>query len=170
MFQKATMNSLLPSREQAVVMVIDGDQQILAALGHALGQAGYSANCCCDAEAAVAAVGQTPPHLIIADVNLRGVGGIQLCDRIRQRDGLADVPVMFLSATQAPDIIRRSYAAGAAYFVRKPFDVDVLLELAETALAPNGVSNDACGPTDVESVVSCPTDILCVAGAPSVCG
>ena len=41
---------------------------------------------------------------------------------------------MFLSATQIPDIIRRSHDAGGAYHVRKPFDPDVLTELVDKAL------------------------------------
>jgi hypothetical protein len=41
---------------------------------------------------------------------------------------------MFLSRTQVPDIIRRSQEAGGAYFLRKPFDPQVLLELVDKAL------------------------------------
>jgi len=44
------------------------------------------------------------------------------------------VPVMFLSGAQIPDIIRRSHAAGGTYYLRKPFDPEVLLELIQKAL------------------------------------
>jgi DNA-binding NarL/FixJ family response regulator len=47
---------------------------------------------------------------------------------------MQDVPVMFVSRTQLPDIIRRSHDAGAAYYLRKPLDPEVLTELVSKAL------------------------------------
>jgi hypothetical protein len=44
------------------------------------------------------------------------------------------VPVMFFSGTQIPDIIRRSDSAGASYYLRKPCEAEVLLELIGKAL------------------------------------
>jgi CheY-like chemotaxis protein len=46
-----------------------------------------------------------------------------------------NTPVMFLSGTQVPDIIRRTHGAGGTYYLRKPFDGMVLLELIDKALA-----------------------------------
>jgi CheY-like chemotaxis protein len=78
--------------------------------------------------------GQVQPDLIISDINLSGTSGLVLCDEIKRQPGLAAVPVMFLSAAQTPDIIRRSHAAGGAYYLRKPFDPQVILELIDKAL------------------------------------
>ena len=69
-----------------------------------------------------------------AGCHISGHSGIQLCERIKRDEGLADVPAMFLSRTQVPDIIRRSREAGGTYFLRKPFDPQVLLELVDKAL------------------------------------
>jgi CheY-like chemotaxis protein len=41
---------------------------------------------------------------------------------------------MFLSGAQIPDVIRRAHAAGGVYYLRKPFDPPVLLELVDKAL------------------------------------
>ena len=48
--------------------------------------------------------------------------------------GNEDVPVLYVSNSQAPDIIRRSHDAGGAYYLRKPFDPEVLIELVGKAL------------------------------------
>src|SRR5439155_924558 len=48
--------------------------------------------------------------------------------------GMQDVPVMFISRTQLPDIVRRSHEAGAAYYLRKPIDPEVLIDLVGKAL------------------------------------
>ena len=65
---------------------------------------------------------------------LDGTSGPDLCEKMKARPALVDVPVMFLSAAQIPDIIRRSHALGGSYYVRKPFDAAVLLELIDKAL------------------------------------
>jgi hypothetical protein len=44
------------------------------------------------------------------------------------------VPVMFLSGGQIPDIIRRHDSGGGAYYIRKPFDSNVLLQLVDRTL------------------------------------
>ena len=48
--------------------------------------------------------------------------------------GLAEVPLMFLSAAQSTDIIRRSGAGSGTYYLKKPVDAEVLLELVENVL------------------------------------
>jgi CheY-like chemotaxis protein len=125
---------MLQATDKAVILVIDDDPEAITGLAKVLSAAGYVSQCCHDAEGAVECVRQTAPHLIIADINISGHSGIQLCERIKRDEGLSDVPAMFLSRTQVPDIIRRSQDAGGTYFLRKPFDPQVLLELVDKAL------------------------------------
>ena len=77
---------------------------------------------------------ETIPDLIICDMNLAGHSGATACEQLRSANGLDEVPLMFLSAAQSPDIIRRSNASGGTYYLRKPFDPKVLVELVEKAL------------------------------------
>jgi len=72
-----------------------------------------------------AAAMASPPDLILCDVHLRGESGLETCQQIKRQPGLENVPVMYLSAAQLPDIIRRSDAAGGIYWLRKPFDANV---------------------------------------------
>src|SRR5205823_14796426 len=72
--------------------------------------------------------------LVICDVNVGGNSGLELTRELRRLPGMQDVPVMFISRTQLPDIVRRSHEAGAAYYLRKPLDPDVLIDLVGKAL------------------------------------
>jgi CheY-like chemotaxis protein len=67
-------------------------------------------------------------------VSLGGDSGLELSRELRQLPGMQDVPVMFISRTQLPDIVRRSHEAGAAYYLRKPLDPEVLIDLVGKAL------------------------------------
>jgi CheY-like chemotaxis protein len=57
--------------------------------------------------------------LILCGVNSHGISGIELCDRLNQIEGMADLPTMFLSGAQMPDVIRRAHAWPSQRLVKK---------------------------------------------------
>jgi len=123
------------SQQQALILVIDDEPTVLGEVAATLFGAGYACHCSSTAEAAVAFVKGHEPDLILCDINLAGHSGLELCERIKQDATLVDVPVMFLSGSQTPDIIRRSHPAGGTYYLRKPIDPEVLVELVDKALS-----------------------------------
>jgi Response regulators consisting of a CheY-like receiver domain and a winged-helix DNA-binding domain len=116
------------------LLVIDNDPLTLMGTAAVLDLAGYICHCARDRQAALKAAQTIALDLVICDVNLGGESGLDLCRQLRALPGMQDVPVMFVSASQLPDIVRRSHEAGAAYYLRKPFDPDVLVELVGKAL------------------------------------
>lgn len=122
------------SKQPPSILVIDDEPNVLQEVAAILQSAGYACQCCATSEAAVAFARANPPDLIISDINLNGRSGLALCEQIKEDPALHSVPVMFLSGAQIPDIIRRSHAAGGTYYLRKPFDPEVLLELVDKAL------------------------------------
>lgn len=118
----------------AVILVIDDDPLTLTGTAATLDMAGYECHCARDADAARKAARSLNLDLIICDVSIDRESGLDLCQELRQLNDNADVPLLFVSSNQAPDIIRRSHDAGAAYYLRKPFDPDVMIELVGKAL------------------------------------
>jgi CheY-like chemotaxis protein len=138
------MNAL--TSDKAIVLVVDSDPIMLTGTAAVLHTAGYETHCARDSQAALKAARSLPLDLIICDVTLGSESGIELCRTIRKQPGCIDVPLMFVSSHQLPDIVRRSHEAGAAYYLRKPFDPNVLLELVSKALwMPHLVSNKLRG-------------------------
>ncbi|MEO8496694.1 MAG: response regulator [Planctomycetota bacterium] len=121
-------------QDPAVILVIDGDPLTLTGVAAVLDMAGYECHCARDAEAATKAARTLPIDLMICDVNLEGQSGLDLVRELREANGQEDVPVLFVSSSQMPDIIRRTHDAGGTYYLRKPFDPDVLVELVSKAL------------------------------------
>lgn len=119
---------------RATLLVIDNDPITLANIAAVLQAKGHVVHFASDEISAMKLASTLPLDLIICDVNLRGSSGLELCRAIQKECGLYDVPLMFMSATQTPDIIRRAHDMGGAYYIRKPFDQDVLCELVDRAL------------------------------------
>ena len=131
-------------QEPPIILIVDDEQQVLDEVETVLSAAGYDCRCSTAAETAIALAKSIAPALIISDINLQGHSGLEMCERIKKDPSMADVPVMFLSGAQIPDIIRRSHAVGGTYYLRKPFDPEVLVELVDKALwMPHLVSNRA---------------------------
>jgi CheY-like chemotaxis protein len=114
--------------------LIDEDAQVRRELAASLESHGYRVHGCSTAAAAYAAAADDCPQFIICDVVMQDLSGMEICEKIK-RDGPRDeLHVMFLSANQIPDIIRRRSPFGGSYYLRKPVDCSVLLDLLEKTL------------------------------------
>lgn len=119
---------------QSTLLLVDDDADLLDGLARILNIAGHRCLRARNQEDACRLVQETEIDLMISDINLGGHSGLDLCARLRKEFGMQDLPVMFLSGAQIPDVISRAHAAGATYYLRKPFDAEVLLELVDKAL------------------------------------
>jgi DNA-binding response OmpR family regulator len=75
-----------------------------------------------------------PPALIISDILMPGLDGYQLLAALREQADTAQIPVIFLSAKVEEDSLLRAKAAGAAYYLAKPFDHSTLLAAIQACL------------------------------------
>ena len=126
------MNAI--SREPAEILLIDADPLAQSAAAEVLQGAGHSVFLARDRASAVRIAAAKALDLVICDVHLGSESGLDACRELRRLPGMQDVPVMFVSSNQLPDIIRRSHDAGGAYYLRKPLDPEVLTDLVSKAL------------------------------------
>lgn len=122
------------ANQRTDILCIDDDPNIIAGLTQMLMAAGHSCRCCGDRDSAMASLRDVAPDLVIVDINLGEASGLDLCDQMRQNEHLREVPVIFLSGAEIPNIVQRTRAVGGTYYLRKPYDAEVLLELVEKAL------------------------------------
>lgn len=77
--------------------------------------------------------GKADPDLAVLDVSMPGMDGFALLSALRARDGLAELPAIFLSARVQPQDIEAGRALGATYLT-KPFVASALFAAVERAL------------------------------------
>ena len=104
--------------EQVRVLAIDDDPQALRYIRDTLAGAGYLPVVTGDAEEAMRLMQEERPHLVLLDLMLSGVDGIDLMQDLLR---IADVPVIFLSAYGREELIARAFEMGAVDYVVKPF-------------------------------------------------
>ncbi|MFZ5670988.1 MAG: response regulator transcription factor [Pseudomonadota bacterium] len=100
------------------ILIVDDDPHIRQLLAFALDKAGLATREAGDGEAALAAVAESPPDLVILDINMPRLSGLEVCRRLRAE---GDLPILFLSSRD--DEIDRvlGIELGADDYVVKPF-------------------------------------------------
>lgn len=109
------------------ILIVDDDADIRELVTRRVGKEGYRVAAASSAEEAIAMVDERgAPDLAILDVSLPGMDGLELLSELRSRDGMADLPAIFLSARVQESDIVAGQRLGAAYLT-KPFVASALL-------------------------------------------
>ena len=106
------------------ILLVDDDALMRRSLAYHLEQAGYQVHTAGNAEDAVAWVRHTPPDLVILDIGLPGIDGLEA---LRQINAQHNVPVIFLTGRRRELDEVVGLEMGADDYITKPFDVDVVL-------------------------------------------
>ncbi len=107
----------------AHLLVIDDDSSLLRALRVGLRAAGHEVAAASRAEEGLAQIALTAPDLVIVDLGLPDMDGLDVCRRVRE---WSDVPLIVLSATGADETKITALNAGADDYVTKPFSMGEL--------------------------------------------
>jgi len=106
------------------ILIIEDDPSIGKLLRRALLLEGYEARLVQDGPSGLAAFHEENPDLIILDLMLPGIDGIEVCKRVREE---SEVPILMLTARDTVDDRVLGLDSGADDYVVKPFDIDELL-------------------------------------------
>jgi CheY-like chemotaxis protein len=120
--------------EKHKVLLVDDDQDVLDFLQMLLAVEGLKTVQASEAGTALQALSDEEVGLVLLDVAMPGIDGLQLCRQIKASPRTKDLPVMVLSARPGQGVEEEAMAAGAETFVRKPFDNDRLLSLIRARL------------------------------------
>ncbi len=120
-----------------MILIIDDDVAVRTSLGLLLKQAGYATQAVATPEAALQAVRQMPPELVLMDMNYSldtsGQDGLALLTQVKQL--APQVPVILITGWGSIALAVEGMKAGAAEFVTKPWNNDALLQTIRTILS-----------------------------------
>ena len=107
------------------VLVIDDDPAITSLLKRGLSYEGFTVEVASTGEAGLAMARERPPDLVVLDIMMPGMNGLEVLRRLRAADNR--LPVLMLTAKDAPADQVQGLEAGADDYVVKPFTFEVLL-------------------------------------------
>lgn len=108
------------------VLFVDDEGQIRKLVQTFLTKHGYVVTTATDGYEALRELKRERPHIVITDVAMPNLNGLELCRRIRSEAATARLPVIMLSAKKQADDILAGYAQGADEYVAKPVELSVL--------------------------------------------
>lgn len=130
-----------PASARECILVVDDQAANIQTVGTLLSSMGYDVMAATNADQALQRMTARLPDLILLDMMMPGVSGLDLCRRLQSKKQWSDIPVIFLSAAGEVNIITAALEAGAVDYVTKPFHRAELLSRIRTHLALESARN-----------------------------
>ena len=152
----ATMNAVFPrcptlADTHSRILIVEDDGDIAALIAHYLDKAGYASEIAADGSRGLASAREAPPDLVILDLMLPGLNGLEVCKALRQHNRTAALPIIMLTARGEESERILGLDAGADDYIVKPFSpnelmarVRALLRRSSTPVVKDRVLR--CGP------------------------
>ncbi|WNG31416.1 sigma-54-dependent Fis family transcriptional regulator [Cystobacter fuscus] len=131
------------------MLLVDDDPAVAKVLGALLVQAGLTVHTAARGDEALALLGRKPIDVVVSDVRMPGMGGLELLAEVQR--GWPDVPVILLTAHGTVPLAVEAMKAGAADFALKPFDREEILFSIRKALLRAQQHQEATRPPGKES-------------------
>jgi adenylate cyclase len=110
------------TRDRPLILTVDDEPANLALLRKPLTFQGYDVVEAVDGRSALRAIDDHDPSLVLLDIMMPDLDGIEVCQRLRRQPERAALPILLLTALNRPEDKARGLEAGANDFLSKPFD------------------------------------------------
>lgn len=129
----------MPSKN---VLVVEDDRALAGVLEYNLKSEGFNVTCAMDGQDALNQARAKTPDLVLLDVMIPVIDGIQVCRQLRSESATRNTPIIMLTAKGEETDQVVGFSVGADDYVTKPFSVRVLLERVKALLRRNERSSD----------------------------
>lgn len=132
-----------------VILVVDDEEDIRELVRYNLTKAGYDVVAAASGEEGLTLAQQVRPALVVLDIMLPGIDGLEVCRKLRADPNLSKTPIVMISALGEEKDIVSGLELGADDYVSKPFSPGVLLARVKSVIRRVGAT-----PVDVEAPLS----------------
>ena len=118
------------------VLIVDDDRTHRQILKMTLVRGGFSVRELDSGRTALAAAKEQQPDLVLLDIAMPGMSGLEVCAQLKADEITRALPVIMLTAVATPEHIQRALDAGAADYILKPFDPERVLKAVRELCPP----------------------------------
>lgn len=115
------------------ILIVDDDPTVIIALSKVLKEAGRI-RFAADAKQAFSLIDEVRPDLILLDVDLPDISGLDICIQLKANDDTKDIPVLFITSNTEAGFEEKVFDVGAADYISKPLNPRVVAARTETHL------------------------------------
>ncbi|MFN7948645.1 MAG: response regulator [Blastocatellia bacterium] len=108
------------------VLIAEDNDELRELFSFALADRGFEVRGAVDGDDALIALSESRPDVLVTDVMMPHLNGVDLIRKVREMAELADLPIVVLSAY--PDYLSKAFVAGATVAIRKPVELDELFD------------------------------------------
>ena len=116
------------------ILIVDDDQEQVEVLSYRLRKQGFETVLAHEGRIGLEKARESLPDVVLLDVGLPDLDGLAVCEELVDSPHTCHIPIIIVSGLAQENIVRSSRTAGCEFFVRKPYDPNVLLALIEHAL------------------------------------
>lgn len=118
---------------ESAVLIVDDEEEIREGVSRWLQRAGYQTRSACDGREGLQAIRSDPPDIVLLDVQMPRMGGMQALTELQRDPQAAQIPVVMLSASLRDE--HQALDAGAKFFIHKPYNGASLISAVKAVLA-----------------------------------
>lgn len=122
------------AKEQSTILLIEDDETIRKALSRMLEAEGYRVRAAVDGTQLSDLLDDTPLDLIMMDIGLPWVNGLELAEMMKAHEQLKAIPLILISGRSSKEDIKKGFAAGCDDYLTKPFDLEKIKKTIATLL------------------------------------
>lgn len=117
-------------KEPPIILIVDDISMNVEILDNIITHEGYKTLCALSVKEAIGLIRQTRPTLILSDLSMPEVDGLEFCRMIKGDPKTRDIPFIFISVLDTSEEKERAFRAGAIDYIPKPFDaVEVVMRV-----------------------------------------
>lgn len=128
------MKSVTEIQSTADILIVDDTPANLQFLATMFKARGYKTRAALNGQLAIQAIQNQPPDLILMDVRMPDIDGIEVCRRIKADPALADIPVIFVSGEDSHRSKVEAFSSGGVDYITRPFQIDEVISRVSTHL------------------------------------
>ncbi len=124
--KKEMILSDMLAQEKKSILIVDDNEEIADYLGEVFKEK-YQIYKASDGESGLVIIREALPDIVISDVMMQGMGGIELCSIVKEDESICHIPIVLLTASTSAEIKLKGVESGADDYISKPFDKELLV-------------------------------------------
>jgi len=117
------------------ILIVEDEESLLKLESILLTSKGYEVRGVANGKAALDAIAEEAPDLVLLDIMLPEIDGFEVCRRIKENPETSAIPVIMLTAKKSREDMARGESVGADWYITKPFKSAMVIETIQRFLA-----------------------------------